>query len=129
MFQPARLKWKGDIIEIPPDRVMTAIAAVEEHLTIHELIRYAERGTQPFSKMAQGFSAALRTVGVRVSPEDVYRAMVKGSSDDIMGHMSALLALMGPPEDIDLGKAEALAKVDPPASTRGEGRRSKRRTR
>lgn len=124
MFAPAKMKWKGEDIVIPPHQIMTAIAAVEEHITIAELARYAQRrGTTPFARVAQGFVAALAVVGREVDPREVYQGLLKGSEDEIGTSVMRLLALMSPSEDV-VGNAESPER----RLTPGAGRPSKRRS-
>lgn len=127
MFKPAKMQWKGETILIGTPTIMLAVAAAEEHLTIHELMRFAQRRTQPFARISMAFTAALSVAGHTVEPTDVYRSLVQGDPDDVMQAVSRLLAMMEPPEEVTQGNGEA-PRPGAKKSTAGDKRRSRRRT-
>lgn len=75
VFNDFEFDWKGETYQLPGNRVLGAIAAIEEVLTLVELRRYIDRKTLPFAKLSQAYAALLNHMGVAVTPEEVYRGM------------------------------------------------------
>lgn len=99
VFAEVRLNWKGRDYVIPPDRVMRAIAVVEDVVTIAEL---GEMATIPkarkLTRLAEAFGAVLRFAGAEASDEEVYAGLFdKNSKGAAIQAVMALLAMMMPP--------------------------------
>lgn len=99
-FDDIRLEWQGRQHVIRANRVMGAIARIEDVITLVELQRYADRGTAPLAKIAMAYGAVLRYAGADASDDDVYAGMFSGNSsqDDVVASVSQLLAMMIPPD-------------------------------
>lgn len=82
VFDDVQLAWNGKDFAIPSNRVLGAIARIEEHITLPELAGYAERGTAPLAKLAQAYGAVLRFAGATVSDDDVYLGMFGAAGGD-----------------------------------------------
>jgi hypothetical protein len=110
-FDAVTLAWAGSEYVIPSNRVMGAIARIEDVVTLEELGRYGERGTMPIAKLAMAYGAVLRYAGARVEDEDVFTGMFSDGQkqSDIVTAMMSLLGMMLPPHALQSGD-------DPPAA-------------
>lgn len=98
IFKEVTLTWKGETFTIAPDHVLRAIAIVEERVTLHELMKFQQRGTAPLSTLSSAFASVLRYAGAKVTDEEVYAAMFSGDQAISVGQaISALLLMMVPP--------------------------------
>jgi hypothetical protein len=120
MFQPVTLEWKGKAHTVPADRVMGLIAAVEDQVTLAELVTKTQEGRPPQARIAMGYAAALRYAGVKVEDQEVYGTLfANGASAEHMVKMATgLLMLMIPPDAIAQASAEGNAAG---GSTPGKG--------
>lgn len=130
LFDDVSLTWKGREYVIPRNRVMGAIARVEDVLTLHELLVIQTRGGTPYAKLSAAYGTVLRYAGAKVEDEDVYAGMFKAeTSGEIGGAVVNLLHMMLPP-GIDFGKPQ---KAPPkgnasPTAARTSKQRTKRRS-
>jgi hypothetical protein len=112
IFEEITLTWAGADYTIEPNKVMGAIARIEEVITLKELGEYAQKGDAPMAKLAMAFAAVLRYAGARVSEEEVYAAMFsKEGQTSAMASISTLLTMMIPPnafKQTQSGKAQAV---------------------
>ena len=115
IFKEVVLGWDGADYTIPPDRVLGAIAEIEQVITLSEIAVYHQRGTAPMAKLAQAFGAALRFAGARVDNEEVYAGMLRGgdSQSVAIASVQTLLQMMLPP-----------ASIAQKATPQGNGRRA-----
>ena len=88
IFQPIKLSWRGKAFAIPAERVLGAIASIEEVATFPEIIRMVS-GTPNMSKIARAYGAVLRYAGAVVDDEEVYEGMFQPGST----HAEVLIAL------------------------------------
>lgn len=111
MFAPIKLEWNGKQHTIAPNRVLPAIAEVEEVFTLDELQRFSKRGTAPVAKLAMAYGKLLRFAGAVVDDDEVYAGMfVDNNGQTAANATSSLLALMLPPPGMinaDAGKSAA----------------------
>lgn len=102
MFKEIEIVWFDQTFIIPPDRVLRAIAVVEEHLTIGDLARESQTGTLRLARMASAWGALLRFCGSRITDDEVYVSLFAGDDAEVRARMfdsvSTLLALMVPPQ-------------------------------
>lgn len=130
LFDDVKLVWKGREFIIPRNRVMGAIARVEDVLTLQELMRIQARGGTPFVKLSMAYGTVLRYAGANVDDEDVYAGMFKlETSGEVSGAVVSLLHMMLPP-GIDFGtpqKAPPKGKARAAAASTSK-RRTKRRS-
>lgn len=98
IFEEVGLSWNGQEHTVPADKVMGLIDAVEEHITIDELLGSGIRRV----KLARAFAAALRYAGAtKVSVDDIYTALFgDGALKTTTETINLLLTLMVPPEHI-----------------------------
>jgi hypothetical protein len=118
IFDDIRLGWKGVPFLIPANRIMGALARVEDIVTLDELQRFAVRKTAPMAKLSMAYGSLLRYAGCFVSDEAVYSEMVR--SDDgaaVMTAINGLMSMMLPPvRDEDIEKKEAPSGNSPSAA-------------
>ncbi len=127
-WEAVTITWKGQELTIPPDRLLGAIAKIEEHLTFMELVDAGQRKAYPLAKLAMAFTAMLNWAGVRpyVNEREVYAELFKGSdgTSTAFNVITSLLSLMLPP---DLRAKPMEAAPDPlappvaPAERNGSG--------
>jgi hypothetical protein len=100
VFDPVHLEWDGKRYTIAPDRVMGAIARVEQHVTLGELLNCAkERGSVPLATIANAYASVLQYAGGQVDAAVIYRAMMrdKNRADLMSAAIGGLAAMMLPP--------------------------------
>jgi hypothetical protein len=109
IFQEIVLEWAGQEFRIAPDKVMGAIATVEEVVTLKEIGDYAQTGNASMSKLAMAYGAVLRYAGATVRDDEVYAGLFKGDvKSSPMASISNLLMMMIPPAVVQTqGKQEA----------------------
>jgi hypothetical protein len=108
IFEEVVLSWDGVEYKIDPERVMGAIAKVEEIITLRELSEYAQKGDAPMAKLAMAFASVLRYAGAKVRDEEVYSGMFSGSGQkSAIGSISVLLQMMIPPSALKMGNDQA----------------------
>jgi hypothetical protein len=97
VFDDISLDWKGKTYVIPADRVLGAVARIEQHITLHEIFQYAERGAAPMGILAQAYGSVLRYAGARISNDEVYDGMFEDGqsmaavSDSLNGLLNMML--------------------------------------
>jgi hypothetical protein len=116
-FQDYEFGWGGKTYVIPASRLLALIAAVEEHITIAELLTNSTRRRMPLARIAQAYAVLLRAAGVTgakgrllITEDEVYTGMFKAGDSAIATAVAAietaetaivgLLGLMMPPEDM-----------------------------
>ena len=121
IFSEVVLGWDGADYVIPAERVLGAIATVEQVITLSEIAAYHQRGTAPMAKLAQAFGCVLRYAGAKVGDDEVYAGMLRGGDSQAVAvsSVTTLLQMMLPPASIG-------AKAAPQGNGRRAGRRSSR---
>ena len=95
--KPVTLRW-GETFVAQPNQMMGIIATIEEHLTLHEMQKYAARGAAPIAKLSMAYAAVLTHLGAKdVTPEAVYSEIVTAGDSSIPVAIAGLLKLMVPP--------------------------------
>lgn len=107
VFEDFRFEWNGREQIIPADRMMGAIAAVEEHLTlleIHEMTK--QRKTVRFERIARSYGALLRYSGVEVTDDEVYASFFADGAarHKLTASLIGLQQLMLPPSSYAEGE-------------------------
>jgi hypothetical protein len=100
-FDDISLDWDGKTYTIPANKVLGAIARIEDVMTLGELLAYVERETAPFGKIAAAYGAVLRYAGCKVSNEDVYTGIFAAATPAavqtvVISSLTTLLAMMMP---------------------------------
>jgi len=106
-----KLEWQGREYRIPPRKIMGAIHAIENVITLPEMAEVAARGK--ISRIAAAYGAVLRYAGAQVEDLDVYYGMFgdPNNAEAMQTALAALVAMMVPPvtvaSDAPVGKSEA----------------------
>lgn len=107
IFEEVVLTWKEVEYKIAPDKIMGAIARIEEIITLKELGEYAQKGDAPLAKLAMAYASILKYAGASVSDAEIYQAMFdRNDNTNIIGCINVLLTMMIPPQ-----KEQATKKV------------------
>jgi len=107
IFEDVSLTWEGKDYRVSRNKIMGLIAAIEERIPFTKL----HSSNPPMSGIAQGYAAALRYAGARVSDEDVYASLFSSDGVGISQAISDLSVLMIPP-DVIRKKMDASAEND-----------------
>jgi hypothetical protein len=122
VFSDFTMSWDGVDYSIPKHRILGAIDAVEDVVTIAEIhTMLADPEKIRFRKVARAFSELLRYAGAKISDEQVYEGMFsqdKEKTSSVMVSLFLLLKLMIP--------ESAMKAPEAPAS--GNPNRQARRT-
>jgi len=100
-FEDIHLQWADSEYVIRANKVLGAIARIEDVLTLNELQRFSARGTAPMAKLSMAYGAVLRYAGAKVTDEEVYAGMFGSTgtgADAVVESISALVAMMVPPQ-------------------------------
>lgn len=123
-FQPIEFEHNGETFKVEANQVMGLIDAVEEHITLGEIVQdQSRRRTVRFGKLAQAYASALRYAGARVTDEEVYASLMPNGQDPTAMQrrstevITALLQVMVPPDEALEGKD--LGKGDQPQGENG----------
>lgn len=118
-FEDLSFDWAGKSYKLPANKVLGAIARVEDIITLNELQRYGSRGAAPMAKLSMAYGALLRYAGAQVSDTEMYEAMFGDGktveSSTIVEAIITLISVMIPPsaregvKDNAVGKAIAAA--------------------
>jgi hypothetical protein len=131
-FQDYEIVWKDQTYVIPSNRLLPVIAAVEEHITLPELIANTARRRMPVAVIAGAYAAILRAAGVKapdgklpISDHEVYADLFAdgGVLDRTALAVGGLLGLMIPPEQM---RAEPAAPGKPQPASRSSKNSTRR---
>lgn len=92
-FNELKLEWKGVTRVIPPNKMLMAIAVVEEVLPMDVLASYSKKGTS-IARLSQAYGALLRYAGFDASDEDVYEGIFKRDTNAGVVVQQAIMTLM-----------------------------------
>ena len=97
IFQDVRMTWKGTDYTVPASGIMRLIAKVEGEISLQQL---TQAGGPPLAALSMGYAVALQHAGARgVIAEDVYAALFKTGSAEMVGQaVTSLLMMMMPPD-------------------------------
>lgn len=99
-FEDVHLEWNGQKYTIRKERVLKAIARIEDVVTMVELQRFWERQTTPMAKIAMAYGSVLRYAGAKVTDDEVYIGMFGAegtSADQVVLSINNLIEMMVPP--------------------------------
>jgi len=104
MWTDLKLRWGDKWHVIPADRVVPAIALIERHMTVNEMLGFLARGGTPYFKIACCYAELLRFAGVQVTESEVAARMFGADSiqDDAKVLIHYLLERIIP-KGVDLG--------------------------
>jgi hypothetical protein len=131
IFQPIRLCWHGRDFTIPAERVLGAIAGVEEVVTFPEIVRMASGVRPNMSKVARAYGELLRYAGANVDDDEVYEGLFEPGTNhaQVVAALNTMVAIMMPPSAITsvIGAAsEGNVARAPKARSKSSKRSSKR---
>lgn len=123
IFQTLTLHWQDQTYVIPADKVMGAIAVVEDVITFPEIC-IMMTGKPRLARLAEAYGALLRYGGITITDAEVYDALfTKGTMKKQVGDaLNTLLAIMTPP-------SAHLTEVEAPAEGNRRTASSPRSTR
>lgn len=126
LFDDIKLEWAGKAYIIPANKVLGAIARIEEIVSIRELAACARESTLPVAKLSMAYGSVLRYAGAEVDDEDVYAGIFSGGdhAHQVATAVGGLLAMMIP----NSLKTTATAETDS-GNVKPTAASSKKRTR
>lgn len=121
VFEDIHLSWGGKNYLIRSNRVMGAIARIEDVLTIPDLKRYLDRNDAPLAKIAMAFGSVLRYAGAKVEDDEVYQSMLMDGEQASVATtaIEVLLMMMVPKSAIEKAAREAASAAE--AEEEGDG--------
>lgn len=138
VFEDIELTWKGTKYVVPSQHVMRAIARIEDHITLKELMEGLSNNAPKFSKIASAYASVLRFSGCPVEDQEVYEGMLCGADEKsdqgisvIAQALTGLLNMMMPPNAMRSKLVEVNKSGESerrPSSPRVEASSSRRRT-
>jgi hypothetical protein len=96
-FVDVVLNWDGKQYTIKAYRVLGAVARIEDHVTMVELMQAAQAGSMPVAKVAMALGAVLKYAGAPATPEDVYEHILTSSGAAVLECLNSILELVVPP--------------------------------
>jgi len=123
IFKQVELDWGDQTYTIPPNRILGAIAIIEEYFTFQDLADAVNSKKLSLTTLSRTYGDILRYAGASVSDDEVYAGMFAGDlSSQIRRAVETLLVMMIPPSVF----AAAADVVEAPA--RGNARAPRGRT-
>lgn len=117
VFDDIRLRWKGQDYVVRANRVMGALARIEDVITFGALYSHMQRGDVPLVKLSQAYGAVLRYAGARIEDEEIYAGMFdEASRDAVMAALQALMEMMLPPAARKTAATADAGQESPPAN-------------
>lgn len=114
VFTDIDLVWNGRVYTIKSNRVMGAIAQIEDLVTLAEIAAFGARGTMPMARLCQGYAAAFKYAGAKVTGEDILQAVYAQPEKQlvVMKAVAGLLAMGMPPDKrVEFERAMAIAEA------------------
>lgn len=130
VFEPIHMEWNGEKFTIPANRVLGAIARIEEHVTLNELRTDAGgRGTVRMVVLSRAYASVLRYAGAAVADEEVYESIFeKTGGARMLEAIQGLMMLMIPPSKLRSPEAGKTTKGKSRSSTTGSSKKRSRRS-
>ena len=126
IFNPIGLSWEGKDFTIPAERVLGAIAEVEEVVVFPDLVAMIS-GKPNMSKISRAYGALLRYAGAQLTDDQVYAGMFREGEThtQVLTALNALVMLMMPPASLagaasegNSGRAAAVRSSSSKGSTK-----------
>lgn len=123
VFDDIHLNWQGRDYVIPANKVMGAIARIEDVITLTEIYEASQQRSVKFSRVSSAYGAVLRYAGADVTDEAIYAGMFAGQSAAaaVRDALTGLLSMMIPPS------AKTIQKEAPRGNASKAGTRSSNR--
>ncbi|HVQ43354.1 MAG TPA: hypothetical protein VMT30_00085 [Candidatus Saccharimonadia bacterium] len=101
MFEAVDLIWGEEVYTIAPDKILGAIAIIEEHYTFQDLADANQKQKLSLVGLARAYGDVMRYAGAKITDEQVYVGMFSGNmSSNVRNSVNTLLAMMIPPSVI-----------------------------
>jgi hypothetical protein len=94
IFRTVSLAWDGQTYEIKP--TMALLNKIEQRVSLAALVRRLSTDAPPLSHMAFVLGEFLRSAGARVDDAEIYRELVTGEAEALMGILDAIFAAVFP---------------------------------
>lgn len=113
VFKEIKLAWHDKEYTIASDKVMGAIAVIEEHFSFIDLISKLSNQQIPLAKLSIAFADLLKYAGANnVTADEVYAGMfVSGNQEVVINAIQTLIFMMIPPSAIDKLPNDAKKKI------------------
>ena len=130
IFADMKLGWNGTDYVIPADRMLGAVAVIEEHMTFHEMFALVRQGKPSLVTLSRTWGAVLRYAGAKVTDDEVYVGMFAGPtvSERVIEAINTLLLIMMPPSAVAAANAERAASGNPQAASKPSKPSTRRRS-
>ena len=108
-FDPIQLRWQDRDFTIPANRVMMAIAIVEDVLPLHRIASMAASGDINLTRVSMAYGAVLRFAGGEVTDEEIFKSLISSPDQSMIAASSlqTLLMMMVPRELREGGSQKA----------------------
>jgi hypothetical protein len=128
IFQEIKLFWKEDEFVIPPDRILGAVAEIEEIVTLPDLLLMMG-GKMTMARLSRAYGVLLRYAGAKLTDDQVYGGLVtRGETfEQMQVACIGLLAVMIPPHSVSEAPASGNLLPAPKARSKSSKRSSRRR--
>jgi hypothetical protein len=133
-FQDYEIGWDGKSYVIPSDRLLPVIAAIEEDITVPQLLMMTVVRRMPVARISRAYGTILRAAGVKgsdggalITDAEVYAGMFDGEGvlEKAALAVQGLMSLIIPPDDMQSDLAAQGGAAAPgkpaPASRRSKG--------
>ncbi len=102
IFEKVTLEWKNKKFVIEPENVLKAIAIIEEHFTVNELIQDMAAERIKVSRLCSCMGDVLRFAGSDVTDEELYAGMYGGGDGQakVVATIQTLILMVIPPEQL-----------------------------
>jgi hypothetical protein len=117
MFEKVTLNWEGRDYVIPADKVMEAVAIIEEIIGLPELSVALSTGRPPMARIAKAYAALLAYAGVNgITQEAVYAGMFDAGEMKTRIHaaVTGLMQIMIPPDALKALESDTVDNGPPP---------------
>ena len=130
VFESQSLEWKGKTYVIPSNRMLGAVAEIEEHITVNEMVVSAF-GRPSMVKISRAFGGLLRYAGCKVSDDEIYESIFDPQANHIeriQAALATLLMIMTPPANLVYAPAVGTSSGNRSAASRPSKRSTRRRS-
>lgn len=108
-----KLSWKDKEAVIPEDGVFLAADAVEDHVTVGELLQMrSQRGKIRFVRLSMAYAALLQSAGIFVTPSEIHKEFTKAiKGGDAKNRLTFAMRAI---EDLCIILLDGVADLDEP---------------
>jgi hypothetical protein len=131
IFENVSLEWRGEKYVVPANRMLGAIAAMEQHIGFFELADPSQLRKLSLARLARAFASVLRYAGCAVSDDEVYADLFASKTtvtQQVIPAINTLLLLMMPPDAVPKVQAKGAPRGNPSAASRPSKRSIRQRS-